>query len=214
MGSCWRRLRRGCNSKYPTEAQMKYHKERKQRKSRATIAFLLVSPSIFTRIKDTESGKRNLGFSGVRRRWKGKMNASPEFDSRIRNAADERFRNYQRLSWQTSLHCKLGKTSWYTNFPDSRMIQKSSYNSRRVWAYNCITRECKRLVKYYLSRVSKCIAGTTEQQKGLMRQERSMKGGFLVKSQDNYIGGRNKKGKNDGPQTLPACPTCKKTNQH
>jgi len=99
----------------PIMTQLKVHKEKNTRKSKAEAClYVAVSSTIFTyKNHEPEVCEGYLGLSkkGISEKWKNKKYVGTQFDERIWNAKDGD-KKHQRLHWQVAEYNKQCEIAW------------------------------------------------------------------------------------------------------
>ena len=204
----------------PTVAQIKNHKERKQRKSKARATlFAAVSPTIFTRIMTLKTTKEIWDF--LKQEYEGNekvkgmqvLNLIREFEMQKMKESETIKEYSDRLLGIVNNVRLLG-----TDFSDSRIVQKILVTVPEKFEATISSLEnSKDLPSITLTELLNALQA--QEQRRLMRQEGAVEGAFQAKSQNNN-GGKNKKKKqsinkknqSSNTQVFPPCPYCKKDN--
>jgi len=191
-----------------TIAQMKNHKESRQRKSKAKASlFAAVSSSIFTRIMTLKTTNKIWNFLKEyegNERVKGMqvLNLIREFEMQ-RMKESETIKDYfDRLDIINKVRL-LG-----TDFSNSRIIQKILVTVLQKFEATISSIEnSKNVSSITLAELLNALQA--QEHRRLMRQIGSMEGVFFAKSHNN-IQQRNKNNNNN--TAFPSCPYCKKSN--
>ncbi|KAL9439711.1 hypothetical protein AB3S75_025217 [Citrus x aurantiifolia] len=210
----------------PTVAQMKNHKERKLRKSKArSILFTAVSPLIFNRIMTKKTVKEIWDF--LRQEYEGSerikgmqvLNLVREFEMQ-RMKESETIKDYSDKLLSIANKVRL----LGADFSDSRIVQKILVTIPEKFEATITSLENTRNMST-ITLAELLQALQAQEQRRLMRQESSVEGALLAKTQNNH-GGKYKKNKSGNSsnnsvstsggrkksQDFPPCPHCKKTN--
>lgn len=211
----------------PTVAQIKNHKERKQRKSKARAhLYAAVSSTIFTRIMTLKTANEIWNF--LKEEYEGNekvkgmqvLNLIKEFKMQ-RMKESETIKDYS-----DRLLSIVNKVRMFgTEFSDSRIVQKILVTIPEKFEATISSLEnAKDLSSITLAELLNALQA--QEQRRLMRQEGFVEGAFQAKSLNNS-GSKNKKNKNNkkqpgtssgsnnnnnNTQAYPPCPHCKKTN--
>ncbi|XP_074379364.1 retrovirus-related Pol polyprotein from transposon TNT 1-94 isoform X2 [Apium graveolens] len=211
----------------PTMAQMKHHKERKTKKSKArAVLFSAVSSDIFTRIMTMKTSFEIWNFLKSEyegdERIKGMqvLNLVREFEMQ-RMRESETIKVYSdRLLGIANKVKLLG-----TDFPDSRIVQKILVTLPEKFEVTISALEnSKDLSTITLAELLNALKA--QEQRRLMRQEGTVEGAYQAKSFSKDGGknrnwqNKNKPGgfasiesnQNNNAQVFPPCSYCKKTN--
>lgn len=208
----------------PTMAQLKSHKERKTRKSKAkAYLFSTVSSTIFTRIMNLESAKDIWDY--LKKEYQGNertknmkvLNLIREFEM-LKMKETENIKDYSdKLLGIVNKVRLLGK-----DFSDERIVQKILVTLPEKYESKISSlEESKDLSSISLAELVNALQA--QEQRRMIRKEESMEGALQAKA-ENSGGGKDKKNNNkkknnktdnnnknkDG--TYPPCPHCKKTN--
>ncbi|RVX02815.1 Retrovirus-related Pol polyprotein from transposon TNT 1-94 [Vitis vinifera] len=208
----------------PTMAQLKTHKERKTRKSKAkAYLFSTVSSTIFTRIMNLESAKDIWDY--LKKEYQGNertknmkvLNLIREFEM-LKMKETENIKDYSdKLLGIVNKVRLLGK-----DFSDERIVQKILVTLPEKYESKISSlEESKDLSSISLAELVNALQA--QEQRRMIRKEESMEGALQAKA-ENSGGGKDKKNNNkkknnktdnnnknkDG--TYPPCPHCKKTN--
>ena len=200
--------------------QLKTHKERKSRKSKAKAClFSAVSSTIFTRIMNLDSAKEIWDY--LKTEYEGNertknmqvLNLIREFEMQKMKETDNIKDYSDKLLSIINKVRLLGK-----DFPDERIVQKILVTMPEKYESKISSlEESKDLSKISLGELVNALQA--QEQRRMMRQDESVEGAFQAKTQ-NSKGGKdkrnnwkknNKKIENNG-ETYPPCLYCKKTN--
>jgi len=195
----------------PTIAQMKNHKESKQRKSKAKASlFAAVSFSIFTRIMTLKTANEIWNF--LKKEYEGNervkgmqvLNLIREFEMQ-RMKESETIKDYSdRLLDIVNKVRLLG-----TDFAYSRIVQKILVTvPEKFEATISSIKNSKDVSSITLAELLNALQA--QEQRRLMRQAGFVEGAFFAKSHNN-IQQRNINNNNNNT-TFPSCPYCKKSN--
>ncbi|RVW21330.1 Retrovirus-related Pol polyprotein from transposon RE1 [Vitis vinifera] len=208
----------------PTMAQLKTHKEKKTRKSKAkAYLFSTVSSTIFTRIMNLELAKDIWDY--LKKEYQGNertknmkvLNLIREFEM-LKMKETENIKDYSdKLLGIVNKVRLLGK-----DFSDERIVQKILVTLPEKYESKISSlEESKDLSSISLAELVNALQA--QEQRRMIRKEESMEGALQAKA-ENSGGGKDKKNNNkkknnktdnnnknkDG--TYPPCPHCKKTN--
>ncbi|XP_027165972.1 uncharacterized protein LOC113765933 [Coffea eugenioides] len=204
----------------PTVAQMKNHKDRKTRKSKAkAYLFSAVSSTIFTRIMNLESAKDIWEYlkkeyqSNERTKNMQVLNLIREFKM-VKMKESETIKDYSdKLLGIVNKVRLLGK-----NFSDERIVQKILVTLPEKYESKISSlEESKDLSSISLAELVNALQALEKRR--MIRKEETVEGAFKAKS-ENSRGGKDKKimendskfskaNKNDASSP---CPYCKKLN--
>ncbi|KAJ8641623.1 hypothetical protein MRB53_018317 [Persea americana] len=199
----------------PTMAQMKNHKEMRQRKSKAKASlFAAVSSSIFTRVMTLKTAKEIWNF--LKKEYEGNervkgmqvLNLIREFEMQ-RMKESETIKDYSdRLLDIVNKVRLLG-----TDFSDSRIVQKILVTVPEKFEATISSIENSKDVSS-ITLAELLNALQAQEQRRLMRQEGSVEGAFQVTSQNNMCKKEKQSNSNNSSNntTFPPCPHCKKSN--
>ncbi|KAJ8616575.1 hypothetical protein MRB53_035947 [Persea americana] len=199
----------------PTMAQMKNHKEMRQRKSKAKASlFAAVSSSIFTRVMTLKTAKEIWNF--LKKEYEGNervkgmqvLNLIREFEMQ-RMKESETIKDYSdRLLDIVNKVRLLG-----TDFSDSRIVQKILVTVPEKFEATISSIENSKDVSS-ITLAELLNALQAQEQRRLMRQEGSVEGAFQVTSQNNMCKKEKQSNSNNNSNntTFPPCPHCKKSN--
>ena len=208
----------------PTVAQIKNQREKKQRTSKAkAVLFAAVSPTIFYRIMTLKTSKEIWNF--LKGEYKGNerikgmqvLNLIREFELQ-KMKESETIKEYSNKLLSIVNNIKL----LGTNFSNSRIVQKILVTILEKFETTISSLEnSKDLSSITLAELLNALQA--QEQRRLMRQERTVEGAFFVKSQNNRDGKNRKtslEALHSTPETirpailkafLPALTTKKKT---
>lgn len=205
----------------PTVAQMKNHKENKQRKSKArAILFAAVSPAIFTRIMSFKSAKEIWDFLKVEYEGNEKikgmkvMNLMREFELQKMKDVETVKEYADRLLMIVNQIRLLGQT-----FADSRIVQKILVTlPERYEAVISSIENSKDLAQLTMAELMNALQAT--EQRRTMRIEGNIEGALQAKvqlSQKSKMkkkkwqkGNQESKGESGTSKTFPPCQHCGK----
>ncbi|KAJ8623519.1 hypothetical protein MRB53_032048 [Persea americana] len=199
----------------PTMAQMKNHKEMRQRKSKAKASlFAAVSSSIFTRVMTLKTAKEIWNF--LKKEYEGNervkgmqvLNLIREFEMQ-RMKESETIKDYSdRLLDIVNKVRLLG-----TDFSDPRIVQKILVTVPEKFEATISSIENSKDVSS-ITLAELLNALQAQEQRRLMRQEGSVEGAFQVTSQNNMCKKEKQSNSNNSSNntTFPPCPHCKKSN--
>jgi hypothetical protein len=208
----------------PTVAQIKNQREKKQRTSKAkAVLFAAVSPTIFYRIMTLKTSKEIWNF--LKGEYKGNerikgmqvLNLIREFELQ-KMKESETIKEYSNKLLSIVNNIKL----LGTDFSNSRIVQKILVTILEKFETTISSLEnSKDLSSITLAELLNALQA--QEQRRLMRQERTVEGAFFVKSQNNRDGKNRKtslEALHSTPETirpailkafLPALTTKKKT---
>jgi hypothetical protein len=208
----------------PTVAQIKNQREKKQRTSKAKVVlFAAVSPTIFYRIMTLKTSKEIWNF--LKGEYKGNerikgmqvLNLIREFELQ-KMKQSETIKEYSNKLLSIVNNIKL----LGTDFSNSRIVQKILVTILEKFETTISSLEnSKDLSSITLAELLNALQA--QEQRRLMRQERTVEGAFFVKSQNNRDGKNRKtslEALHSTPETirpailkafLPALTTKKKT---
>jgi hypothetical protein len=208
----------------PTVAQIKNQREKKQRTSKAKVVlFAAVSPTIFYRIMTLKTSKEIWNF--LKGEYKGNerikgmqvLNLIREFELQ-KMKESETIKEYSNKLLSIVNNIKL----LGTDFSNSRIVQKILVTILEKFETTISSLEnSKDLSSITLAELLNALQA--QEQRRLMRQERTVEGAFFVKSQNNRDGKNRKtslEALHSTPETirpailkafLPALTTKKKT---
>ena len=204
----------------PTMTQLKTHKERKTRKSKAKAClFSAVSSTIFTRIMNLDSAKEIWDY--LKTEYEGNertknmqvLNLIREFEMQKMKETDNIKDYFDKLLSIINKVRLLGK-----DFPDESIVQKILVTMPEKYESKISSlEESKDLSKISLGELVNALQA--QEQRRMMRQDESVEGAFQAKAQ-NSKGGKDKRNnwkKNNkkienNRETYPPCPYYKKTN--
>ena len=199
----------------PTMAQIKNHKEKKTKKSKAKAClFSGVSKTVFTRVMTLKTAKEiwdylKEEYAGDQRiRSMQVINLRREFEMQ-RMKESETIKEYSDKLLNIANKVKL----LGAEFPDSRIVEKILVTLPERYEASIATLEnTKDLCNITLAEVLHALKA--QEQRRLMRQEGSMEGAFQAKLQINKNGKSRSSNNNQSTssQSYPPCPHCKKNN--
>ena len=214
----------------PTVAQIKNQREKKQRTSKAkAVLFAAVLPTIFYRIMTLKTSKEIWNF--LKGEYKGNerikgmqvLNLIREFELQ-KMKESETIKEYSNKLLSIVNNIKL----LGTDFSNSRIVQKILVTILEKFETTISSLEnSKDLSSITLAELLNALQA--QEQRRLMRQERTVEGAFFVKSQNNRDGkNRKKKQKNkfrgssfntknnktSNTQSFPPSPHYQKKNNH
>jgi len=199
----------------PTMAQIKNHKEKKTKKSKAKAClFSGVSKTVFTRVMTLKTAKEiwdylKEEYAGDQRiRSMQVINLRREFEMQ-RMKESETIKEYSDKLLNIANKVKL----LGAEFPDSRIVEKILVTLPERYEASIATLEnTKDLCNITLAQVLHALKA--QEQRRLMRQEGSMEGAFQAKLQINKNGKSRSSNNNQSTssQSYPPCPHCKKNN--
>ncbi|KAK9107043.1 hypothetical protein Syun_023054 [Stephania yunnanensis] len=195
----------------PTVAQMKLHKERRQRKSKAKATlFAAVTSTIFTRIMTMKTTHEIWNFlkgeyeGDERIKGMRMINLIREFEMQ-KMKESETIKDYSdRLLAIANKVRLIG-----TNFDDSRIVQKILVTVPDKFEVTISSLEnTKDVSKISLAELLNVLQA--QEQRKMIQEEGTIEGALLVKTK-NY-GGEKYMKHNNIEESYPPCPHCKKTN--
>ncbi|XP_075507299.1 uncharacterized protein LOC142544102 [Primulina tabacum] len=193
----------------PTMTQLRIHKERKTKKSKAKAClFSAISSTIFTRIMSLESAKNIWDY--LKKEYQGNertknmqvLNLIREFEM-LKMKETKTIKEYSnKLLGIVNKVRLLGK-----DFSDERIVQKILVSLPEKYESKISSLEESKDLSS-ISLVELVNALQAQEQRRMMRREELMEGALQAKAES--LGG-GKDGKNKD-WTYPTCPYCKKTN--
>nr|GLL34235.1 Retrovirus-related Pol polyprotein from transposon TNT 1-94 [Ipomoea trifida] len=203
----------------PTMAQMKLHKERTLRKSKAKACmFSAVSSSIFTKIMRLKTAKDIWDY--LKKEYQGNertrnmqiLNLIREFEMMKMKEA-ETIKEYSNTLLGIANKIRLLDK----DFPDDRIVQKILVTLPEKYESKISSlEESKDLSSISLAELVHALQAP--EQRRMLRNEEPLEGAFQAKAegsgggQDRKNFKKKKAGNNNKNETYPPCPHCKKTN--
>ena len=191
----------------PTVAQIKNQREKKQRTSKAkAVLFAAVLPTIFYRIMTLKTSKEIWNF--LKGEYKGNerikgmqvLNLIREFELQ-KMKESETIKEYSNKLLSIVNNIKL----LGTDFSNSRIVQKILVTILEKFETTISSLEnSKDLSSITLAELLNALQA--QEQRRLMRQERTVEGAFFVKSQNNRDGKNIKKNRKTSLEALHSTP--------
>lgn len=199
----------------PTVAQMKSHKERRLRKSKAkSILFTAVSPVIFNRIMTMKTAHKIWNFLKEEYEGSEKIKGMQALNL-IRELEMQRMKDSETIKdYADKLLGIANKIRLLgTEIPDSRIVQKILVTIPEKYEATLTSLEnSKDLSTITLAELLTALQAP--EQRRLMRQEGTTEGALVAKSLDKKKKGKsgsfNHKNGSKSSHDFPSCPFCKK----